>query len=86
MWPDWTSIASPVSKPVLQYNQIDLSQSKSTIKQKALAICKKMEKSEKSYPFLLGEESMKKFWMTSGMGKAPLDGRMQIWGTNLEKP
>jgi hypothetical protein len=45
-----------------------------------------MEKSEKSYPFLLGEESMKKLRMTSGMGKAPLDGRMQIWGTNLEKP
>jgi hypothetical protein len=45
-----------------------------------------MEESEKSYPFLLGEESTEKFWMTSGMGKAPLDGRMQLRGTNLEKP
>jgi hypothetical protein len=54
-------IASLISKPILQYNQIDLSQSKPTIKQKTLTIGKKVEKSEKSYSFLLSEESMKEF-------------------------
>jgi hypothetical protein len=71
MWPNWTSIASPVSKPILQYNQIDLSQSKPTIKQKTLAIGKKVEKSEKSYPFWLSEESMKKVLNDLSYGKSP---------------
>jgi hypothetical protein len=78
-------------KPNLQTNapvQSDRSLSKQAHNQakKTLTIGEKVEKSEKSYPFLLSEESMKKFWMTSAMEKAPLHGRMQTWGTNLEKP